>query len=334
MGKQGVTVRGKAWESKNSLWIIWSFFACAGIGFLITGRKIKEKKWIIIGIAYLVALWGGFWLQGVLGEGSAGETVVMVWCVIYIASIVHCFIVKKQYLKKLDLVMNEQEINLEQERIRREKEKLEMQKKLDAERLQREKEMIEQQKKAELDKERMLQELEQKRKENERLSQDIENNDKGKSSQESIENHSEKNNSEIEDANIVETENSNVEANIYQKSNSFKWIVPVAVIGIILAIILFNGESTSNGISGTYIHTRGIGHTIDGYMEITDDNFTWTAYGAELANGSYEVDEENHLIKVEGQNYDFVFTRNDDGEVEAISRVVNGEHQEIYYREN
>lgn len=141
MGKQSVTVRGKAWERKNSLWIIWSFFACAGVGFLMTGKKIKEKKWIIIGIAYLIALWGGFGILGSLGEGTAAEAVGIILDIIYIGSIVHCFIVKNEYLKRLDLVMNEQEINLEQERIQREKEKLEMQKKLDAERLQREKEM-------------------------------------------------------------------------------------------------------------------------------------------------------------------------------------------------
>ncbi len=236
MGKQGVTVRGKAWERKNSLWIIWSFFACAGIGFLVTGKKIKEKKWIIIGIAYLIALWGGFWLQGILGEGSAGETVVMGWCVIYIASIVHCFIVKNQYLKKLDLVMNEQEINLEQERIQREKEKLEMQKKLDAERLQREKEMIEQQKKAELDKGRMLQELEQKRKENERLSQDIEEKNVAQDNKEQTKS--------------VQTEEEQHHENEIPSNDNglnFKQIIR-GIIGIVILIVCISNFAQSCGI--------------------------------------------------------------------------------------
>lgn len=149
MGKQSVTVRGKAWERKNSLWIIWSFFACAGVGFLMTGKKIKEKKWIIIGIAYLVALWVGFGILGSLGEGTAAEAVGIILDIIYIGSIVHCFIVKNQYLKKLDLVMNEQEISLEEERIQREKEKLEMQKKLNEVRLQNEKEMHDSEEKVE-----------------------------------------------------------------------------------------------------------------------------------------------------------------------------------------
>lgn len=236
MGKQGVTVRGKAWERKNSLWIIWAFFACAGVGFLMTGRKIKEKKWIIIGIAYLVALWGGFWLQGILGEGSAAETVVMIWCVIYIASIVHCFIVKNQYLKKLDLVMNEQEINLEEERIQREKEKLEMQKKLDAERLQREKEMIEQQKKAELDKERMLQELEQKRKENERLSQDIEEKNVAQDNKEQTKS--------------VQTEEKQHHENEIPSNDNglnFKQIIQ-GIVGIVILIVCISNFAQSCGI--------------------------------------------------------------------------------------
>lgn len=236
MGKQGVTVRGKAWERKNSLWIIWSFFACAGIGFLITGKKIKEKKWIIIGIAYLIALWGGFWLQGILGEGSVAETVVMIWCVIYIASIVHCFIVKNQYLKKLDLVMNEQEINLEEERIQREKEKLEMQKKLDAERLQREKEMIEQQKKAELDKGRMLQELEQKRKENERLSQDIEEKNVAQDNKEQTKS--------------VQTEEKQHHENEIPSNDNglnFKQIIQ-GIVGIVILIVCISNFAQSCGI--------------------------------------------------------------------------------------
>lgn len=119
-----------------------------------------------------------------------------------------------------------------------------------------------------------------------------------------------------------------------QKKKTVKWKIIVAIIvGIIFIVTAFgeNGKD-SVGVQGTYINTRGITNATAGTIKITDSNFIWNSYGVELANGAYEVDEENHLIKVKDEKYDFVFTLDDDGKVEAISRVVNGTHQEIYYR--
>ena len=63
MGKE-ITVRGKKWERKNSLWVIWSLFGFSSISFLNIGIKAKEKKWIITGIIYFVVLWGGMIISG------------------------------------------------------------------------------------------------------------------------------------------------------------------------------------------------------------------------------------------------------------------------------
>ena len=43
MGKE-ITVRGKKWERKNSLWVIWSFFGFSPISFLNIGIKSMSSQ--------------------------------------------------------------------------------------------------------------------------------------------------------------------------------------------------------------------------------------------------------------------------------------------------
>lgn len=153
MGENSLTVRGKKWERKNSLWILWSLFTLAGVGFIKIGRKAKEKKWIAIGIFYLIFLWGSLFVVDILDE-KAMETYSMIYCVVYIGSIVHSFIVKKSYLIKYDKVLHKKELELEDEKIKRNL---------------LEQEKIQQQKNIELEKMKILQEYEQAKINNEKM---------------------------------------------------------------------------------------------------------------------------------------------------------------------
>lgn len=123
MGKE-ITVRGKKWERKNSLWVIWSFFGFSSISFLNIGIKAKEKKWIITGIIYFVVLWGGMIIAGDMPE-KAGEILADAMMILYIVSIVHPFLVRKSYLKKYDMILRNNEVELEREKTKRAKESLE-----------------------------------------------------------------------------------------------------------------------------------------------------------------------------------------------------------------
>lgn len=123
MGKE-ITVRGKKWERKNSLWVIWSFFGFSSISFLNIGIKAKEKKWIITGIIYFVVLWGGMIIVGDM-PGKAGEILADAMMILYIVSIVHPFLVRKSYLKKYDMILKNNEVELEHEKIKRARESLE-----------------------------------------------------------------------------------------------------------------------------------------------------------------------------------------------------------------
>ncbi len=145
MGDNSLTVRGRKWEKKNSRWTLWSIFLLAGVGFIKIGRRAKEKKWIVIGVFYLVFLWGGLCIVDILDEKTM-EIYSMIYFAVYIGSIVHSFIVKKSYLLKYDKVLYKQEIELEEEKIKRNL---------------LEQEKIKKQKNIELEKEKILQEYEQ-----------------------------------------------------------------------------------------------------------------------------------------------------------------------------
>lgn len=123
MGKE-ITVRGKKWERQNSLWVIWSFFGFSSISFLNIGIKTKEKKWIITGIIYFVVLWGGIIIAGD-ASGKVGEILSDVVAILYIVSIVHTFLVRKSYLKKYDMILRNNEVELEREKAKRARESLE-----------------------------------------------------------------------------------------------------------------------------------------------------------------------------------------------------------------
>lgn len=53
----GITAKGKAWERKNSLWILWPLLLSMGwIGFFQIGVRGKKRAWIVWGIVHL-AVW-------------------------------------------------------------------------------------------------------------------------------------------------------------------------------------------------------------------------------------------------------------------------------------
>lgn len=159
-----MTLRGRKWERKNSLWIIWSFFTLACAGFAYIGIRAKEKKWVIAGIIYFATLWGGIIALGQVESEATVEIISALWSLCYIVSIAHSFSVKKQYLIKWDKILIEQKLENEKEKVRRENEI--------------ENEKIKLKMEVEQNKEKLLKEYEEVKERNKKLSNELEKKNK------------------------------------------------------------------------------------------------------------------------------------------------------------
>ena len=104
MNNQVKKQRGFWWKMANSWWILLSFFMLGGIGFIIIGSKTRKKKWKIIGILYLFLTWGS-----AAAYEYAGDWLLSIGVVAYTASIIHSFLVRNEYLLRLDAFLNETE---------------------------------------------------------------------------------------------------------------------------------------------------------------------------------------------------------------------------------
>lgn len=103
------TKRGKLWEFANSLWIIISFiFFLNGFALIFIGIMARDKKWTILGFAYEAYV---FTYIAMLPTSNAQQQTgaiynifVILFFVSYIALIIYSFLIRKKYLKKLDLL--------------------------------------------------------------------------------------------------------------------------------------------------------------------------------------------------------------------------------------
>lgn len=115
-----ITNRGKKWELRNSLWILWSFtllFPC--IGFFWIGGRTGARKWIVSGLVYLFL---NFVLI-LIAENIFRYTYPVIYNIavvpIYISwlvAIVHSFMVRKEYLVRYEAVLDLKEATRDQYR--------------------------------------------------------------------------------------------------------------------------------------------------------------------------------------------------------------------------
>lgn len=110
-----ITKKGKAWEIKNSLWIIWSFiFLLNGIGIFLVGKKCKVKKWFNNGLIYTALAW----ISMIVGGETSGvlqDISLFFFCGIYLVCIIHSFKIRKEYLLRLEFLedQNTEQIELD-----------------------------------------------------------------------------------------------------------------------------------------------------------------------------------------------------------------------------
>lgn len=108
-----VTKKGSAWEWQHSLWILWTFtVALNWVAFLYIGMRAKQPKWTIAGLVYAVP----FVLLFALDKPSANSDMfayawtwdVVALVLLGVASILHAFVVRGEYLQGL-IVQQEQQ---------------------------------------------------------------------------------------------------------------------------------------------------------------------------------------------------------------------------------
>lgn len=96
--KAPLTSKGKAWEYRNSLWMLWTLLTLGFlnyVSFFYIARKVKQKKWFRAGIVYSV-----FFIIFVLAPDDFTGIFLISWAV----SIFHVFKVRTEYLLRLEAI--------------------------------------------------------------------------------------------------------------------------------------------------------------------------------------------------------------------------------------
>lgn len=93
-----LTSKGKAWEYRNSLWMLWTLLTLGFlnyVSFFYVARKVKQKKWFRAGIVYSI-----FFIIFALATDSFATIFIISW----IVSIFHVFKIRTEYLLRLEAV--------------------------------------------------------------------------------------------------------------------------------------------------------------------------------------------------------------------------------------
>lgn len=107
----GVTNKGKGWEARNSLWLIWTFVMLFNwIAFFWIGGRAKQRKWILFGCLYLVLCFVvPFFAVEVFKDNEIMENIFFgAFFIAWIASIIHAFLSRKEYLIRREAIVANQ----------------------------------------------------------------------------------------------------------------------------------------------------------------------------------------------------------------------------------
>ncbi|KAB2952685.1 helix-hairpin-helix domain-containing protein [Heliorestis acidaminivorans] len=96
-----ITSRGKMWEFMNSFWMLWLFTLGIfnWISFLYIGFRAKQKKWMLYGLAYAIPFMIMMMADANESLSELGATLALL---IFLISLIHGFIARKEYLLRLE----------------------------------------------------------------------------------------------------------------------------------------------------------------------------------------------------------------------------------------
>lgn len=114
-----VTNRGIVWEYLHSIWILWviviGFFGFFNWpAFFYVAFRARNKKWAILGAVYLAPFVIAIVISSVQGSNSpiTGLWVLLLFAS-WVASIVHAFLIRREYLVRLDVHQRAQVLRAE-----------------------------------------------------------------------------------------------------------------------------------------------------------------------------------------------------------------------------
>ena len=102
------TSRGRAWERRHSLWILWTFALgfFSWIAFAYIGIRARHPRWLLWAVLYAMPLI--FFALVSVSVSQAWSNATLTFNVLLGAvSIVHAFLIRKEYLLRLDLIKRE-----------------------------------------------------------------------------------------------------------------------------------------------------------------------------------------------------------------------------------
>lgn len=116
-----LTSKGKAWEYRNSLWMLWTVLSIGFlnyVSFFYISRKVKQKKWFKAALVYSV-----IFIMYMIFPDFFTPIFIISW----IVSIFHVFKIRTEYLLRLEAVqasgLNNRELDKLKETITREYER-------------------------------------------------------------------------------------------------------------------------------------------------------------------------------------------------------------------
>ncbi len=106
MAKESITGKSKKWEWANSWWILFTFFPLgllAFVSYIYIGKTARQIKWYIAGVVYLAAAWFVLLVPSDIVPFELKNTL---YVVIWIISIIHAFLIRKQYLIRRSYIID------------------------------------------------------------------------------------------------------------------------------------------------------------------------------------------------------------------------------------
>lgn len=105
----------RRWEKRNTKWIIFAYCFVGFVSFIKIGARVKQWKWTIAGVVYalLFAVILFAFAENNPFFDSTNETIKtirsMLFLGYYVATIVHCHLVKREYLRRLAAILQEED---------------------------------------------------------------------------------------------------------------------------------------------------------------------------------------------------------------------------------
>ncbi len=105
--------KNSIWRLTHSLWILWTlpFGLSSWISFFYIGIRVRQMKWIISGLIYTIPLIIGMligptsdYLIIISGNSGLSDLQYGFIIVIWIVSMIHAFLVRNEYLIRLEVI--------------------------------------------------------------------------------------------------------------------------------------------------------------------------------------------------------------------------------------